>query len=171
MRKLFHQRRQWRFTVTFGAITALVLMLFIHALITTVSIYPDQKTLHLINSIHVFEFVNNTTFWNAQAFFFSAPAAASQFWWHPFWFGAIAGLVVVLWAVTLTSRVNTAIAVWLLVLLSVTTLVSASDAASMLAELFDNPSLALVSSQATTQAIALYLAAGAFVISLGRWRR
>ncbi|MCO4321069.1 hypothetical protein [Aliidiomarina quisquiliarum] len=171
MRKLFHHRRKWRFTVTFGAITALVLMLFIHALITTVSIYPDQNTLNLINSILVFELVNNTTFWNAQAFFLSAPAAAGQFWWQPFWFGAIAGLVIILWAVTLTSRVNTAIAVWLLVLLSVTTLVSLNNAASMLAELVGNPNLALDSSQATAQAIALYLATGAFVISLGRWRR
>lgn len=170
MRELFQRRRTWRISVTFGAFAAFILMLFAHALITQVSTYPDQTTLALINSIHTFELVNNTSFWSAQAFFLSAPMAASHFWWHPFWFGATAGLVAILWATTLTSRMSAAIAVWLLVLLSLTTLVSLNDAASMLAELLGEPGLVLAKSEATAQAIALYLATGALFISLGRWR-
>lgn len=170
MNDLFPKRSKWRLLIVLGAIAAFTLILFAHTLITTVAIYPSQETLALINSILVFDFVNNTEFWNAQAFFLSAPKAAGHFWWHPFWFGVVAALVLTLWFMTLIRRANTTASVWLLLLLSVTTLVSLTDAASMLSELFSLPEIAIAAGSGTAQAVALYLAVGALFVSLGRWR-
>ncbi|HLV49114.1 MAG TPA: hypothetical protein VKY35_08650 [Aliidiomarina sp.] len=170
MNELFPKRNKWRITVTLGAITALILMLFTHSIITMVAIFPDKETLSLINSIYVYDLINHTEFWNAQAFFLSAPKAASHFWWHPFWFGAVAGFVIIIWLMTLIRRISTGAAVWLLLLLSVTTLVSLSDASSMLAEIFSFTERAIAPGSGTAQAVALYLAAGALFVSLGRWR-
>lgn len=170
MKSLFTKRKKWRFTIVLGGLVALVQLLLIHGLITSIALYPAQATLEQIHSWQLFTYINSPDFWQAQAFFLSAPQAASQFWWHPFWFAAVASFIVILWLFVALRRLQPALVIWGLLLLSLVVLVGFSSLVQLANQLPWLANEAMSLSSGTTQAIAFYLAGGALLISLGRWR-
>ncbi|MCC5854194.1 MAG: hypothetical protein JJU10_00740 [Idiomarina sp.] len=161
MRGLFYRRRYWLFGNCLAAVTALLLMLFSHGLVTTVSTYPSVDVLRQIASPEVFTMLAESAYWNAQSYFISAPFAAGQFWWHPVSFTLIAILFVLLWFMGGLMGLRRGLILWAVILLSVLSLV-------FLPSIF--PLTQDPTSAAFAPAVALYLAAAAFILSLGYWR-
>lgn len=173
MRALFTTKTtKWRPTIILGSFISLLLSLYLHALITTIATYPTLETLKNIHSWRFFELINQVEFWQAQAYFISAPLAASHFWWQPFGLGVVIVLFFIAWFIVLFNRSTASVVLYLFLLGSLLSMAALNSFLELFGAIFSLPLQSFGFSLASggAVALALYFSIAAFVLSLGRWR-